>query len=163
MPVAVKGCTTGMAQIIEFAGNHPYLVGSLVGLTALVIVNEVRSGMSGANASPAEAVKLINAGALVVDVRPAAAFQKGHIIGARNVPMGELGSRVADLEDHRDRPVLVCCDTGMTTPKAASILRKASFSRVVNLKGGLAAWERESLPLERQAKKSGKKGKGKRK
>jgi hypothetical protein len=99
--VAVKGCTTGMAQIIEFAGNHPYLVGSLVGLTALVIVNEVRSGMSGANASP--------------------------------------------------------------TPKAASILRKASFSRVVNLKGGLAAWERESLPLERQAKKSGKKGKGKRK
>ena len=149
-----------MAQIIEFAGNHPYLVGSLVGLTALVIVNEVRSGMSGANASPAEAVKLINAGALVVDVRPAAAFQKGHIIGARNVPMGELGSRVADLED---RPVLVCCDTGLTTPKAASILRKASFSRVVNLKGGLAAWERESLPLERQAKKSGKKGKGKRK
>ena len=49
----MEGGTASMAQIIEFAGNHPYLVGSLVGLTALVIVNEVRSGMSGANASPA--------------------------------------------------------------------------------------------------------------
>lgn len=161
MPVVEEGNTTGMAQIIEFASNHPYLVGSLIGLTALVIVNEVRSGMSGANASPADAVKLINAGALVVDVRPGASFQKGHIIGARNIPMSELGSRLTDLDDHRDQPVLVCCDTGMTTPKAATILKKASFSKVVNLKGGLAAWERESLPLDRGAKKSGKKGKRK--
>ena len=99
----------------------------------------------------------------MLDVRPAAAFQKGHIIGARNLPISEFASRVSDLEDHRDRPVLVCCDTGMTTPKAASILRKASFSKVVNLKGGLAAWERESLPLDREGKKPGKKNKGKRK
>lgn len=157
----MEGSTAGMAQIIEFAGNHPYLVGSLVGLTALVIVNEVRSGMSGANASPADAVKLINAGALVLDVRPSAAFQKGHIIGARNIPMPELGTRIGDLDDQRDKPILVCCDTGMTTPKAAGILRKSAFSNVVNLKGGLAAWEKESLPLDRAGKKPGKKGKSK--
>jgi rhodanese-related sulfurtransferase len=157
----MEGSTGGMAQIIEFASNHPYLVGSLVGLTALVIVNEVRSGLSGANASPADAVKLINAGALVLDVRPSAAFQKGHIIGARNIPVSELADRMGEFDDHRDRPILVCCDTGMTTPKAAGMLRKSAFSKVVNLKGGLAAWERESLPLDRAGKKPGKKGKRK--
>ena len=68
----MEGDTAGMAQIIEFASNHPYLVGSLAGLTIMVIVNELRISMSGANATPADAVKLINGGALVLDVRPGA-------------------------------------------------------------------------------------------
>ncbi|MGB5544767.1 MAG: rhodanese-like domain-containing protein, partial [Gammaproteobacteria bacterium] len=81
-----------MTQFLEFAGNHPFLVSALVALTLIVIVNEVRiRAGGGTSVSPADAVKLINNGAIVVDVRTQAQFQQGHIVNARNLPLAELG------------------------------------------------------------------------
>jgi rhodanese-related sulfurtransferase len=146
-----------MAQIIEFAGNHPYLVGALLGLTAVVVVTEIRYRAGGAQVAPAEAVKLINAGATVLDTRPAEQFLKGHIIGSVNIPADQLAGKEASVAKKKDRPVILCCETGMSSGRAASLLQKAGFSAVLRLKGGLVAWEREQLPLERQQPKNRKK------
>ena len=149
-----------MQQILEFSANHPFLVTALLALIVLVIVNEVRLKQGGASISPADAVRLINADAIVLDVRGAGPFEGGHIVNARNIPLSELGDRLDTLDKDRNRPIITCCDAGPAGSKAASILRKASFDQVHNLKGGLAAWRRENLPLSTRKKKP-KKGTGK--
>lgn len=146
-----------MQQLIEFAGNHMFLVGSLILLTVLVVVNEVRLRAGGLQVGPADAVRLINDGAVVLDVRSPGKFDAGHIVGARNVPLDELDGRLETLQKHRERPVLVCCELGQTGTKAAAKLRQASFSQVYNLRGGLVGWQRDSLPLAKEAKKKTKK------
>ncbi len=146
-----------MAQLLEFAGNHPFLVGSLVLLIVLVIAYEVRLKAAGPELGPADAVRLINRGATVLDIRPAAQFAEGHIVGARNLPLDRFGEQLESLAKKKDRPVLVCCEMGNSGVKAAAALRQAGFSQVLNMKGGLMAWRRENLPLETGA--DGKKGK----
>jgi rhodanese-related sulfurtransferase len=148
-----------MQQLIEFAGNHPYLVGALVLLAILVIVNEIRLRAAGTQATPAEAVRLINDGATVIDVRGAGPYAAGHIAGARNVPLSELDSQLESLGKRKDRPVLVYCEMGGQSGKASAALRRAAFGQVFSLKGGLVAWQRDNLPVETGArKKKGKSG-----
>ena len=141
-----------MAQLFEFAGNHPFLVGSLVLIIVLVIVNEIRLKAGGPEVAPADAVRLMNDGATVLDVRPAAQFTDGHIVGARSVPLDELGGKLDSLTKKKDRPVLVYCELGNQSAKAAATLRQAGFAQVLNLKGGLAAWQRDQLPLAKGKK-----------
>jgi rhodanese-related sulfurtransferase len=148
-----------MAQILEFAGNHPYLVGALLGLAVLLVVTEIRARTGGVDMAPGDAVRLINNGATVVDIRPPERYAAGHIIGAVNIPAGEIGARANEVAKRKDRPVLVCCDTGTDAGRAAAILRKANYPNVVRLQGGVTAWERENLPLERA--QGGKKQKSK--
>lgn len=150
-----------MQQLLEFSANHPFLVTALLALIVLVVVNELRLQQGGAEIAPADAVRLINSGALILDVRGGPQFEKGHILNARNIPLAELNERLDKLDRFRDKPVLTCCDTGPSGGRAAGVLRKASFSQVHNLKGGLAAWQRESFPLSREQKKTARKGKRK--
>jgi len=138
-----------MAQILEFAGNHPYLVGALLGLAVLVMVTEIRARSGGVDVAPGDAVRLINNGATVVDIRPPERYAAGHIIGALNIPGEEIGARADEVAKRKDRPVVVCGETGADAGRAATILRKANYPNVVRLPGGVIAWERENLPLER--------------
>lgn len=147
-----------MAQLMEFAGNHPFLVSALMALTVLVLFNEMRLRAGGASVSPADAVKLINNGAVVIDVRPEAQYKQGHIVNARNIGLTELGQKEDALDKLRDKTVLVCCDTGISSGKAARLLREKGVERVVNISGGLVAWQRESLPLDQGHDKGRDKG-----
>lgn len=148
-----------MAQIVEFAGNHPYLVGALLGLFALLVVTEIRARAGGADVAPGDAVRLINNGATVVDIRPADRYAAGHIIGALNIPADELAARADEISRKKDRPVLVCCETGGGAVRAVTTLHKANYTAVVRLRGGMVAWERETLPVERSTDKKKQKGK----
>ena len=153
-----------MQQLLEFSTNHVFLVSALVALIVLVVFNEIRITTSGAAVAPTDAITLINKGALVLDVRDAAQFDNGHIVNARNIPTADLADKMNSIEKYRDKPVLVCCDTGGPGGQAAVLLKKQSFTQVQSLKGGLAAWRRENLPLETreaapQKKKKRKKGK----
>ncbi len=109
-----------MAQLFEFAGNHPFLVGSLVLIIVLVIVNEIRLKAGGPELAPADAVRLINDGATVLDVRSATQYANGHIVGARNLPLNELGAKLDTVSNKKDKPVLVYCEMGNTSAKAAA-------------------------------------------
>ncbi len=97
-----------------------------------------------------EAVTLINRrDPLVLDVRSQAEFNNGHIGGARLIPVGELKSRLADLEKFKDKPVLVHCATGNRSQGAAKMLKDAGFKEVFNLQGGLGAWQQAGMPVEK--------------
>ena len=137
-----------MEQLFEFAGDHPFLVSAALILTVLVFVNEMRLRTRGATAlHPNEAIRLINQGSLVLDVRGAESYGAGHIINARNVPLAELQAGAGKLDKHKNRPVLVYCDNGINGGKAAAWLKSNSFAQVFALRGGLAAWRRDNLPV----------------
>ena len=139
-----------MQQLLEFSTNHVFLVSALIALIVLVVFNEIRITTSGTAVTPTDAITLINSGALILDVRDAPQFDNGHIVNARNIPMADLAGKVGSIDKYRDKPILVCCDTGGPGGQAAALLRKNSFAQVQSLQGGLAAWRRENLPLETQ-------------
>ena len=136
-----------MNQLIEFAGNHLILVSALFFILAMLVVNMVQGG--GAKAIlPIQAVQMLNReGAQVLDIRSAADFDAGHIINARNIPRADLKSRMDELKKLKDRPIVVCCATGTTSGAVLKELSGAGFEQVYSLKGGIAAWRSDNLPL----------------
>ena len=87
----------------------------------------------------------------VIDVRDARAFAtRGHLPGAALVPLEVLEANVADLHVRTDQIVLVYADDEARAVRAARILAGYGFPNLRVLGGGMAAWERESLPVEKQ-------------
>ncbi len=77
---------------------------------------------------------------LLVDVREPGEVELARIVGARLIPLGELEQRVAELDDWRDRRVVVHCHHGPRSAAACELLRARGFARVENLAGGIEAW-----------------------
>jgi len=99
---------------------------------------------------PFEAVQLINRrDAVVLDVRDTGDFASGHITGARHVPEAQLADRMKELDKFKARPVIVSCRAGSRAPAVSAQLRKQGFAEVFALRGGIAAWQQASLPLEK--------------
>ena len=73
---------------------------------------------------------LMAAGAVIVDVRTKAEFQSGHIRGAQNIPLQDLGKHISRLK--KDKPVITCCASGMRSASAKSMLKSAGFTEVYN-------------------------------
>ncbi|WP_373508989.1 rhodanese-like domain-containing protein [Thiocapsa sp.] len=136
-------------QIVEFVGSHWYLFVALIVILGLLIYNLVVGGKG--SVEPLQATEMINhQEAVVVDVRPAADFAKGHIINAINIPMNGFKNQIATLTKHKGKPIIVNCRSGAQSSMACSQLRKEGFEHVFNLRGGIMAWEAASLPLTRK-------------
>ncbi len=117
---------------------------------AMLIWPLVRRAAAGASISTLQATLLINQqNALVLDVREAAEYEKGHMLNARNIALGELEARAAEIEKHKAKPVIVACDDGNRSGRAATALRKRGFEQVFTLSGGIGAWRQAGLPLEK--------------
>lgn len=137
-----------MSQLTDFISHHPLLIGATcaVGVAAAAVELRFR-GTGGAAVSPSQAVLLMNAGALTIDVRDAAQFAAGHIVDARNIAAATLAEQAESLSKHREKPVLVYCDSGVTSAAAARTLKSLGFAKAFNLSGGLQAWRQENLPV----------------
>jgi rhodanese-related sulfurtransferase len=137
-----------MEQFLEFAGNHTLLVFALVTSFFVLVFTELRRKSSNVmSVEPNQAVKLINNDAAVVDLRSAEAFSRGHIVNARNIPFDELEASKDRLNHFRNKPLVVVCDAGLTSNKAANSLRNSGFASVYGLKGGMNAWGQAGLPV----------------
>lgn len=98
----------------------------------------------------AAALQLINhKNALVLDVREENEYKLGHILNSTLIPLGQLGERIGELEKYKDRPVVVVCRTGNRSGTACAVLGKRGFSQAYNLAGGITAWQKANLPLEK--------------
>ncbi len=88
---------------------------------------------------------------LVLDVRGVADFagELGHIAGARNIPLEGLDRRVQELDDYRERPLVLVCRTDRRSIKAARLLARQGFADVHVVRGGMIAWNQAGLPVER--------------
>ena len=137
-----------MDRLLEYAARHPLMVGGTVVLALALAAYEFSRARSGGQAvSPTEAVRLMNQGAVLVDVRSQAEFDSGHILDARHVPQEQVAQAAETLKRFKDKVVITCCESGMRSGAAARVLKTQGFSKVVNLRGGLQAWRTESLPL----------------
>jgi rhodanese-related sulfurtransferase len=96
---------------------------------------------------PTAAQALVKQGALMVDVREDEELRdEGRIPGARHIPLGELPQRAAELP--ADRAVVMVCRSGTRSALAADALRASGFE-AYNVDGGILAWERAGLPVDR--------------
>jgi len=76
---------------------------------------------------------------LLLDVRTAGEVRSGGIAGAINLPLHELKTRCAELEQYRGREIIVYCASGQRSVVAVDFLQKNGF-QAVNMRGGWAAW-----------------------
>ncbi|MFM8547427.1 MAG: rhodanese-like domain-containing protein [Betaproteobacteria bacterium] len=113
---------------------------------AMLLWPTIMKRTAGASVDTLGATRLINdTQAVVIDVRAAGEFEAGHLPGARNIALADLEQKMGELP--QGRPVIVCCNSGMTSAKAAAALRKAGRQEVFNLDGGLNAWRQAGLPV----------------
>ncbi len=87
--------------------------------------------------------------ACVLDVREPSEFNGGHVLNAKLIPLGKLRERMGELERYRDKPIVVYCRSGNRSATACALLGKEGFAQVYNLTGGMNAWSKAGLPLEK--------------
>ena len=134
----------------EFILNNMALVALFVASGIMLVWPELTNlAGGGTQISTLEATRLMNQGATVLDVRDAPEFASGHLPKARHIPMQELSKRVEEIGKHKDKPVIVTCRNGSRAGAASRFLKRAGFTAVYQLKGGLAAWQQASLPVEK--------------
>ncbi|MBF8153954.1 rhodanese-like domain-containing protein [Exiguobacterium indicum] len=73
-----------------------------------------------------------------LDVRTPAEFKGNHIKGFKNIPLQTLNSQLNQIP--KDKEVLVICQSGMRSKQAVKVLKKAGYSNVTEVRGGMNAW-----------------------
>lgn len=91
--------------------------------------------------------QFLDAGAAhqLIDVRTAEEFATGHIPGAVNIPLQELGQRLNEVA--ADQPLVLYCRSGNRSTQAATLLSGQGYTGIYNL-GGISAWQAAGLPVE---------------
>jgi len=139
-----------MDRVLEFVSHHPWLATATVVVLAALVVYEMRTRtQSLLSVSPQELIRLMNQGALVLDLRPLEQFQAGHLAGARQMNGEQILAAGDTLKRHKEKAVVVYDDSGAVGPAAVRQLTAQGFTRAFMLKGGLAAWRADNLPLSR--------------
>jgi rhodanese-related sulfurtransferase len=134
-----------LANLIEFVSTHYVLSGLFVTILALLIFTEARKG--GQNLSSRELTALINREqGVVLDVRAQKEFSAGHIVGAVHIPLDKLTARMAELDKHKAKTLIVVDAMGQHAGSACRDLKKAGFD-AAKLSGGIASWRGDNLPL----------------
>jgi len=133
-------------MFLEFLLQQWPLVGALAVTVLLLVFHESRR--AGATVTPQQLTNLVNREqAVVVDLRDQAEFRKGHIVDAINIPYAKLNERVGELENLRERPVILVCKLGQYSSAAGKQLQEKGFKQVYRLSGGISEWQVAQLPL----------------
>jgi rhodanese-related sulfurtransferase len=137
-----------MERLIEYAGHHSLLAAAAVLAAIVVVAYELRvRSQNVAAASPQDVIRLMNQNALVLDIRPQEAFAAGHVTGARHMPADQIIKAGETLKKQKDKPIVVYCESGTLASSAVRQLVAQGFTKVFSLRGGLAAWRTDNLPV----------------
>jgi len=138
---------------VEFIQNNIWLVMVAVVSGVMLIWPFIAKRFSATKeVGVTDAVQLINRqDAVILDVREPAEFKSGHIPNARNIPVGQVGERLKELEKFKARPILLTCASGNRSDTAGSTLQKAGFAQVCSLAGGMDAWQQAGMPVQKDS------------
>ena len=124
-------------------------VGMLFVLTLSSIVGcSSNNGESGyGDIDSTKALKLVeeNEKTLVIDVRGTDAYAEGHLANAINIPFDEFEDKVADLEGYKDQTIILICNTGNKSGKAAKMLVEKGFTNVYNAEDGMDEFDYKTV------------------
>jgi rhodanese-related sulfurtransferase len=96
------------------------------------------------------AQSMVSQGALLLDVREPGEYAAVHAVNAKLLPLGQVESRLQELEAFKDQPVAVICRSGRRSAQAVAMLQEAGFTQVVNVQGGTSAWVEAGLDVVAQ-------------
>lgn len=134
---------------MKFLIDNWYLV-TLALASGGLLVWPLIQGASSAGVAPGAAVQLMNREkAVVIDICEVAEFAAGHIVGAKNIPLGELEAKLPGAVKNKGLPLILVCQTGARSARAVAIAKKLGYGQAQSLGGGLMAWRRASLPVEK--------------
>lgn len=115
------------------------------GLALLLPVLNKGSGLD-----PNAMVQLMNREkAVVIDVCEPDEFARGHVMGAKNVPLGQLEEKLPLVVKNKSAQVIMVCQMGARSARAAASARKLGYDNAKSLAGGLKAWVLASMPTEK--------------
>jgi rhodanese-related sulfurtransferase len=137
--------------VADFIMSNLALVALFVGSGVVLVWPELSRLIGASNEiGTLEATRLLNQGStLVLDVREPQEFAGGHLPRARNIPLNQLPKRLDEIGKYKERAVLLTCRSGPRAGSASRALKRAGFTSVYLLKGGVSAWQQASLPLEK--------------
>jgi rhodanese-related sulfurtransferase len=139
-----------MDRLLEYISHHPWYASGAAIAALLVIAYELRTRNENiAAVSPQDVVRLMNQGAFVIDLRPNEAFATGHVAGARQMSGEQILKAGDTLKKQKEKVVVVYDDTGSLGASAVRQLAAQGFTKAFNLRGGIAAWRAENLPLSK--------------
>ena len=139
-----------MDHFLDYLQNHIFLAGLGVAAVTAVLVYELRMRATQfAAVSSQEAIRLMNQGAVVLDLRDKAAHDAGRISGSRLLTADQLASAGESLKKLKNKTLVVYCDRGIRSAAAVRQLREQGFLQSFSLSGGVAGWQSENLPLQR--------------
>lgn len=118
------------------------------GMLAWPLVQRRLSAVKDVNST--EATQLINRqNAVLLDVREPKEFEGGRLPAAIHIPLSQLPGRTNELSKLAARPVIAYCAIGRRSRMAGGALAKAGFKDIFSLQGGIAAWKKDGLPVEK--------------
>jgi len=124
------------------------LIALLLVSGAALLLPTLSTLISGKGLSPTEATIWMNRRkAAVLDLRPEDIFKAGHLPGAKHVPANEIAVKIEKLKLDRKNPLILVCETGVSSRKAIAEVQKLGFAEVGTLDGGVQAWQAAALPL----------------
>ena len=141
-----------MQEYLEFARTNPLLFIGFFAVLGLILWTEYGRFSRKYKMLPVNnAVRLMNdEKTIIVDVRDDSEVDGGVIQGAKHIPLGNLATRISELDKFKSNPIVVYCRTGNRSGGACKTLTAAGFENVNNLEGGLVAWETANLPLAKR-------------
>lgn len=137
-------------EIIPFIKNHLVLSLGWIALFCLIIYTTIKTKLSKIIlVDNAQAIQMINKeDAVVVDLRSANRFKKGHVAGALNIlPVDINNGSIKSIEKFKQSPVILMDENGVSTNTIGENLYKQGFMQVFILKDGILGWDGDNLPL----------------
>ena len=137
---------------MNFFIDNWYLIVLALGSGALLLMPAMKN-VGGGTLSPANAVALINREkAVVVDVSEPDEFAAGHVTGAKNIPLAQLEERLPIVAKNKALPLILVCASGKRAQGAVATATKLGYTNVQALAGGIQAWRKADMPVEKSAK-----------
>jgi len=121
-----------------------------LGIILMIIVITIKMKLSPIKSiSPQELTFLVNKEqGLIIDIRDEKEFKARRIIDSKHISKDKVSKNdFTSLESHKNTPIIVVCNAGVSAQGVASQLLKAGFTSVNLLKGGFNAWVSAGLPV----------------
>ena len=135
-----------MELFLQFLLEKWYLAGAWLVLVVLYFMHEGRRG--GTSVSPSQLTALVNREqGVVIDLRDNGEFRGAHIVGSMNIPYTKFAGQIDELEQYKERPLILVCKAGQQAGAAGKQLKQLGFEKIYRLGGGVSEWRASQLPL----------------
>ncbi len=132
---------------MEFLTENWMLIVIAVVSGAMLMVPGI-GGSGAAVIQPMKAVQMMNhEKAVVIDVCEPNEFAQGHVVGARNVPLGLFDKQLEATVKNKQLPLILVCASGMRSKRAVATAKKLGYENAYSLAGGMGAWRGANMPV----------------